>query len=118
MCLNANNLDPDSYFGFAAKIVDFNYRLLGIKPMLACVQAENSPAKICEIDNGRTICPENWEMRQTYVIEASVKPQSWSQKIGGDGTVIPRRILYIDSEGWFITGFFRKPYGPGWAPVS
>ncbi|MGO9455186.1 MAG: DUF1329 domain-containing protein [Candidatus Binataceae bacterium] len=99
----ANNLDPDSYFGFAAKIEDFNYRLLGIKPMLACVEVENSPARACEFDNNRTICPENWEMRQLYVIEATVKPQSWSQKIGSDGAVIPKRIFYIDSEDWFIT---------------
>ncbi len=99
----ANNLDPDSYFGFAAKVEDFNYRLLGIKPMLACVEAENSPAKPCEFDNNRTICPENWGMRQLYVIEATVKPQSWSQRIGSDGAVIPKRVLYVDSEGWFIT---------------
>jgi hypothetical protein len=31
----ANNLDPDSYFGFMAKIEDYNYKLLGIRPMLA-----------------------------------------------------------------------------------
>ena len=39
------NIDADSYFGFAAKIEEFNYRLLGIAPMLASVHAENSPAK-------------------------------------------------------------------------
>ena len=37
---------------------------LGVKPMLAVVHAANSPAKACETDGGRTICPENWEMRQ------------------------------------------------------
>lgn len=43
-------------------------------------------------------------MRQLYIVEASVKPQSWSQKVWGrwPGPVIPKRILYIDSEGWFI----------------
>ena len=38
-----------------------------------------------------------------YVIEATAKPLSWHQRIGGDGVLIPKRILYIDSEGWFIT---------------
>jgi len=95
----ASNLDPDSFFGFAAKIEDFNYKLLGEKPMLAVVNAENSPAKVCPSDGGRTICPENWEMRRLYVIEADAKQTS----ILGGGLSIPKRIFYIDSEGWFIT---------------
>jgi len=95
----ANNLDPDSFFGFAAKIEDYTYKLLGEKPMLGCVHAENSPAKPCPFDGSRTICPENWEMRRLYVIEADAK------KIGllSSGVSVPKRILYIDSEGWFIT---------------
>ena len=98
-----NNLDADSTFGFAAKIEDFNYRLLAIRPMIASVHAENIPARPCQFDNNRTICPENWEMRQLYVIEAIARPVSWTQKIGNDGMTIPKRVLYIDSEGWFIT---------------
>jgi hypothetical protein len=95
----ASNLDPDSFFGFAAKIEDFNYKFIGEKPMLAVVHAENSPAKACESDGGRTICPENWEMRQLYVIEADAKQTS----LLGTTVSIPKRIFYIDSEGWFIT---------------
>ena len=67
--------------------------------MLAVVNAENSPAKACPTDGGRTICPENWEMRRLYVIEADAKPSS---SIGATLS-IPKRIFYIDSEGWFIT---------------
>ncbi len=95
----ASNLDPDSFFGFAAKIEDFNYKLLGEKSMLAVVNAANSPAKLCEGDGGRTICPENWEMRRVYVIEADAKQTS----LLGSGVSIPKRNFYIDSEGWFIT---------------
>jgi hypothetical protein len=95
----ASNLDPDSFFGFAAKIEDFNYKFLGEKPMLAVVNAENSPAKACPSDGGRTVCPENWEMRRLYVIEADAKQTSML----GNAVSIPRRIFYIDSEGWFIT---------------
>jgi hypothetical protein len=99
----ADNLDPDSYFGFAAKIEDFDYRMLDLKPMLACVHAENAPAQPCPCDNGRSVCPENWEIRPTYIVEANAKPKSWLQKIGGGDVLIPKRILYLDSEGWFIT---------------
>src|SRR5258708_28224222 len=95
----ASNLDPDSFFGFAEKIENFNYRFLGEKTMLAVVHAENSPAKACPTDGGRTICPENWEMRRLYVIEADAKQTSAI----GSSVSIPKRIFYIDSEGWFIT---------------
>lgn len=91
----ASVIDPDSYFGFAAKIEDYDYKYLGEKDMLACAHAKNSPAVACPFDGGRTICPENWEMRHLYAVEANAKP--------GNNSVIPRRILYIDSEGWFIT---------------
>ena len=99
----ASNIDPDSYFGFSAKIENYTYKLLGIRPMLACVHAQHTPAKPCQFDNNRSVCPEAWEMRQLYVIEATAKPLSWHQKIGSNGVLIPKRILYIDSEGWFIT---------------
>lgn len=91
----ATTIDPDSYFGFAAKIEDFKYKYLGEKNMLACVNAKNSPEIACASDGGLTVCPENWEMRHLYVIEADAKP--------GTNFVIPKRIFYIDSEGWFIT---------------
>ena len=95
-------LDPDSYSGFGAKIEDFNYQLIGIKPMLASVEAEHSPAQHCIFDNHRTVCPENWEMRQLYIIAATPKPLP-SRRVGSGGVSISKRILYIDSEGWFIT---------------
>jgi hypothetical protein len=95
----ASTWDPDSAFGFSARIQDYNYRLLGERPMLASVEAENSPAQPCASDGGRSVCPENWEMRHIYVIEATAKPRS---PIGGS-VIIPKRILYVDSEGWFIT---------------
>jgi hypothetical protein len=41
-------------------------------------------------------------MRQIYVIEANAKPQTWHQLIGSDGVLIQKRILYVDSEAWFI----------------
>ncbi|MGO9453101.1 MAG: DUF1329 domain-containing protein [Candidatus Binataceae bacterium] len=101
--LGATNLDPDSYSGFAAKVEDFDYQLLGIRPMLASVHADSSPARHCQLDNDRSVCPENWEMRQLYIIAATVKPRFEQRRQGRNIVSIPRRILYIDSEGWFIT---------------
>jgi hypothetical protein len=92
----ANTLDPDSYFGFSAKVEDFNYKFLGEKQMLASVHAEHSPEVQCPTDGGKSICPEDWEMRHLYVIQADIKP-------GAVDATIPKRIFYVDSEGWFIT---------------
>ena len=101
----ASTLDPDSAFGFGGKPADYNYRLMGERSMLASVNA-NSPAIPCAEDGGRTVCPENWQMRRLYVIEATAKNRPF---LGGS-TIVPRRVLYIDSEGWFITA--SDLYGP------
>ncbi len=90
-----DTIDPDSYFGFSAKVEDFNYKYLGEKEMLASVHARYSPEKPCDTDGGHSICPEDWEMRHLYIVEADEKP--------GRSLSIPKRIFYIDSEGWFIT---------------
>ena len=95
----ASTWDPDSQFGFSAKIQNYTYRLLGERPMLASVEAANSPEQPCALDGGRSVCPENWEIRNLYVIEATAKPRAFLS----DSVVIPKRILYVDSEGWFIT---------------
>jgi len=101
----ASTFDPDSLFGFGGKPADYNYRLMGERPMLASVNA-NSPAIPCAHDGGRTVCPENWQMRNLYEIEATAKDRPF---LGG-GTIVARRMLYIDSEGWFIT--VSDLYGP------
>jgi len=93
---SANTIDPDSFFGFSAKVEDFTYKFLGEKEMLAPVNAIHSPETGCKYDGNRSICPENWEMRHLYVIQADARPNGIDQ-------TIPRRILYIDSEGWFVT---------------
>jgi hypothetical protein len=88
----ANNVDMDSIFGFSANPVDFNYRFLGERRMLAPVHAVRWQGVACD-DPMR--CMENWEIRRVYVVEADAK--------AGANMSIPRRILYIDSEGWFVT---------------
>jgi hypothetical protein len=95
----ASTWDPDSAFGFSGRIQDYSYRLIGEQTGLASVEAANSPAHACASDGGRTVC-ENWEMRHLYVIEATAKARS---PIGGQ-VLFPKRVFYIDAEGWFITG--------------
>ena len=64
--------------------------------MLACVEAANTPEQACPADGGRTVCPENWEMRTVYLVEAIPKHHA-------HGRDVARRVLYVDSESWVIT---------------
>jgi hypothetical protein len=93
----ASTLDPDSWFGFSGKVTEYSYRLLGERSILASVDG-SSPATSCAEDGGRSVC-EKWQPRHVYVIEATAKSGSPLSA----GTVIPKRIFYIDSEGWFMT---------------
>ncbi|MHB8382761.1 MAG: DUF1329 domain-containing protein [Candidatus Binataceae bacterium] len=101
------NLDLDSLFGFAGNLTDWDFKFLGIRNLLACVHAKTLPAKACVADGGRTICPEDWEMRRVYVVEADAKRAGHF----GDRPPILKRILYIDSEGWFITASDQYDHG-------
>ena len=90
----ANNLDSDSIFGFSANPANYTYRFLGERRMLAPVHALRVSEAACPGDN-HLRCMENWEIRRLYVVEADARPNT--------NMTIPRRILYVDSEGWFIT---------------
>ena len=87
--------DPDHYSGFNAKVEEFNYKFLGEKNMLGVVHAAFSPEQTCKTDGGGSACPENWEMRHMYVVEATPRNSRNSQALQS------KSILYIDSEVWF-----------------
>jgi len=60
--------------------------------MLACVHAKYSPERACTTDGGHTICPEDWEMRHLYVLQAT-----------------PRRDLIKEAQG--VTVEIAQPFG-------
>ncbi len=80
---------PDRYLGFNSKIEEFDYKLLGQKPMLGCFHAVHSPAMACS--GSASDCAENWEMRNIYAVEATPRP----------GTGGSKAIVYLDAETWF-----------------
>ncbi len=89
--------DADHFSGFNPKTEQYNYRLLGEKEMLACVHAAHSPEVACPYDGGASACPENWEMRHMYIVEATPR-----REIGQAGGALEgRSIVYLDSEAWF-----------------
>ncbi len=93
----AQTWDPDHYSGFNPKTEQYTYKFMGEKQMLACARAEHSPEVRCPTDGGGSACPEVWEMRHAYVIEAM--PRSGLKQAGD--VLDSRTVIYMDSEMWF-----------------
>jgi len=87
--------EPDHYSGFNAKTEEYNYKFLGEKEMLGSSEAEHSPEQPCETDGGSSACPEAWQMRHLYLIEATPRPETRA------GATHSKTIVYVDSEMWF-----------------
>jgi len=90
----AYSWDPDHYSGFNAKVEEYNYKFVGEKNMLACVHAAHSPELRCPLDGGARACPENYEMRHMYIVEATPRR-------GKINAIDSKTVVYIDSEVWF-----------------
>ena len=99
----ANNLDPDSYFGFSAKIENYQYKLLGIKTMLASVHAENTPGHAVSVRQqsqrvSRSVGAASALCDRSDREAALMASADWQSNV-----LIPKRVIYIDSEGWSLT---------------
>jgi len=91
--LFGQDIDVDSYGGYAGQIPWFDWKLLGEKPMLASLHGQNLPPKPCEKDGGMTFC-EHWEMRpNVYIIEGKPKVANYAYS---------KRVIFVDKETNFI----------------
>jgi hypothetical protein len=89
--------DPDHYSGFNPKTEWYSYRFVGEKNLLASAHAAHSPEIRCATDGGASACPEDWEMRHMYIVEAMPR-----EGIGKAGNVLDSKtLIYMDSEMWF-----------------
>ncbi len=87
------DIDVDSFGGYAGQIPWFEWRLLGEKPMLAAMHGREMPGKFCEGNGGATIC-DAWEMRpKMYVIEGRSSLASYAYS---------KRIMYVEKESFTI----------------
>ena len=91
--LFGQDVDIDSFGGYAGQIPWFTWKLLGRKAMLASLHGERLPPEPCEGDGGMTFC-EPWEPRPgLYIVEgSSIFP----------GYAFSKRVIYVDDEGWII----------------
>ena len=63
--------------------------------MLAAINVGHSPDVRCPTDGGASHCPDPWEIRHMYVVEARVRP-------GHFNSLYDHEVLYIDSEAVFV----------------
>jgi hypothetical protein len=91
--LFGQDIDVDSYGGYAGQIPWFEWKLLGEKPMLASLHGERLPPEPCTKDGGMTFC-EVWEKRPSvYVIEGKPKVSNYAYS---------KRVIFVDKETNFI----------------
>jgi hypothetical protein len=91
---SAHAWDPDHYSGFNPKTEQYYYKFLGERNMLATIHALHSPEVRCATDGGTSACPEAWEMRHMYVIEATPDRKRVN-------ALDSKTIVYMDAEMWF-----------------
>lgn len=91
--LFGQDIDVDSYGGYAGQIPWFTWKFLGKKPMLASLHGENMPPVPCKSDGGMTFC-EAWEKRpEVMIVEGVPKAEAYA---------FSKRVIYIDHESFFI----------------
>jgi Protein of unknown function (DUF1329) len=93
----AQTYDPDHYSGFNPKTEQYNYKFLGMRDMLASVHASHSPEMTCPYDGGATACPEDWELRRTYIIDATPR----RDRKDASQALDKETVIYLDAEAWF-----------------
>jgi hypothetical protein len=91
--LFGQDIDLDSFGGYAGQIPWFDWKLIGKKPMLASLHGKNLPPKICPNDGGVTYC-EDWEMRpNVWIVEGRARLQGYAYS---------KRVIYVDDEAQMI----------------
>jgi hypothetical protein len=100
--LFGQDIDVDSYGGYAGQIPWFEWKLLGEKPLLASLHGKRLPPQPCKDDGGMTFC-EPWEMRPSvYIVEGKPKWPNYA---------FSKRIIYVDKEANIIP--YSDLYDPG-----
>jgi Protein of unknown function (DUF1329) len=91
----AQSYDPNHYEGWSGKPEDYDFKFLGEKTMLAAVDIHHGVDPRCPTDGGASHCPDAWQLRRLYMIEAKARPGRYASQL------YSREIIYIDSEADF-----------------
>jgi hypothetical protein len=89
--LFGQDIDMDSYGGYAGNPAWFEWRFLGEKTLLAAVHGKRWPAHWCEGEGDFVFC-DSWEKRPVWIVEGKSKFPQYAYG---------KRILYIDKEAFY-----------------
>ncbi|MGH7897023.1 MAG: DUF1329 domain-containing protein, partial [Candidatus Binatia bacterium] len=91
--LYGQDVDIDSYGGFAGQIPSFEWKLIGEKPMLSPGHSDNLPPVPCREDGGLTFC-ENWEpLPRVFVVEGRSKAAGYAYS---------KRVIFVDADTSYV----------------
>jgi len=91
--LFGQEIDIDSFGGFAGQIPWFEWKLLAVKPMLVARHGRHLPPRPCESDGGVTFC-DRWEVIPVaYVVEGRPKISGYAYS---------KRVIVLDAESGFV----------------
>ncbi|HYB98796.1 MAG TPA: DUF1329 domain-containing protein [Candidatus Limnocylindrales bacterium] len=86
------DIDLDSYGGFSGNPAWTEWRLLGVKTILASMHGEGFPPD-WQPGSANFLFDDVWEPREVYVIEGKSKLPEYA---------FGKRIIYLDRESWLI----------------
>jgi hypothetical protein len=89
--LFGQDIDMDSFGGYAGNPAWFDWRFLGDRTLLAAVHGKRWPAHWCEGEGDFVFC-DTWEKRQVWVLEGRSKFPQYAYG---------KRVLYVDKEAFY-----------------
>ncbi len=90
--LFGQDTDLDSYAGYAGSVAWMDWRLLGIKTILAAMHTRNFPTRWGR-GSADFMFEDTWEPREVYVLEGRSRLPGYAYS---------RRIVYLDRESFVI----------------
>lgn len=92
----------DDYYGFDGKILEFDYKLVGEQKVLAVLNQNR-----LDIKGDHPILSDNYELRDTYVIDITAKDSRYPEKLRRVW-VNKENYYIVYSESWDKAGVFWK----------
>jgi hypothetical protein len=90
-----DDYNPNHWEGWSGKPENYDFKFLGEKVMLAAINVHHGVDLRCPTDGGASHCPDAWQLRRQYVVEAVERNERLSSPLYG------REVIYIDSEADF-----------------
>jgi len=83
----------------------YKFRLLGVRPVLACLHAETNPAGIISSGLWTKLGKEKFELRSAYVLDVVPIQDRLSSRLGLISIRPLRARIYIDTETFVLLGY-------------